>query len=166
MSAKDALMNFSKKQIKSNEVILRKSNDKPEQDVEKACMPWFKSTGFSMNVVESKAVWNNKARRYLSGQTVSGFTDSAGCTPSGIGSFVEFKAKGKRSSLKEHQRKFIHEKIIKGCFSCVVDSVECLEKTYQMWNLFMLDGERSQSIAYLLSILPEKKTRVDKDLDL
>lgn len=166
MSVEKAIMNWSKKDMLKDNPKPKKKNASPEQHTEKQCMAWFNFTGFSMSVVESKGVWNNAARRYLKGNTVSGFPDSAGCTPTGYGSFVEFKAKGKISTLKPHQRKFLTDKIIKGCFACVVDEVELLQKNYQMWNLFMLDGEHSQAKAFLLNILPSQKVKVDKDLDL
>jgi len=155
MSAKDALLNWSKKQILKDNPKPKKKNNSPEQYVEKQCMAWFKFKGFSMNVVESKGVWNSQARRYLKGNTISGFSDSAGCTPTGYGCFVEFKAKDRRSTLKLHQRSFLIEKIEHGCFACVVQDVEGLQKTYSLWNLFMQDNERAQAIEFLLKDLPK-----------
>ena len=155
-ATENAIMNYSKSQLKEIKKSL-KFNSKPEKLVEESCMGWFKDFGFSMSVVESKAVWNNAARRYISGQTVSGFSDSAGCTPLGYASFIEFKALGKNNTLKDNQRNFLREKIIKGSFACVVDSKDLLEKHYKSWNALILDNEKDRAIAYLLSVLPKKK---------
>lgn len=155
MSVKDALEKYSKKQLSSDRRPTRK-NKKPEQKTVNACMEFFKDFGFSMHIVESKAVYNVRAGRYLTGQTVSGFTDSAACTPNGIGCFVEFKAKGRLSTLREAQREFMMEKIIKGCFSCVVDSAERLKRIYADWTkLKNLGGD--EATAYLLAEMPKKK---------
>lgn len=161
MSVEDAVLNFSRKQLKS-ETKSNKKNKSPEKDVEKECMNWFNTNGFSMNVVESKAVFNQSAGRYLTGQTITGFLDSAGCTPSGYGCFVEFKAKKKLSTLRQRQRIFMREKILKGCFSCVVDGAELLQENYQAWNVL----GKEDRVGYLLSIIPKQRLKVDLDLNL
>lgn len=168
MSVEDAVLGWSQKQILKDNPKPKKRNKSPEQYVEKQCMTWFKFKGFSMNVVEAKGVWNNQARRYLKGNTVSGFSDSAGCTPNGYGCFVEFKAKDRVATLKHHQRSFLIEKIERGCFACVVDDVERLQKHFQIWDLFISDGERAQAKAFLMSILPKQTTKkiTSNDFDL
>ena len=140
----------------------RRKNKKPEKEVEKACMEWFKDNGFSMDVVESKAVYSVSSGGYRSGQTVPGFTDSAGCTPDGYGCFVEFKAKGKKYNVSQVQKEFIKEKIYRGCFAIVVDNVELLQQAYLHWK--MLD--REDRITFLYNTLPKVKVKNDPDFDL
>ena len=154
MSIEDAVKKFSQKQLPSKR--RGKKNKKPEQKTVNACMAFFESRGFSMHVVESRAVYSLASSSYLRGQTIPGFSDSAGCTPNGIGSFVEFKAKDRLSTLRPAQREFLKEKILKGCFACVVDSVELLERIYHRWVELAPDG-LDQQIAYLLSCLPRQK---------
>lgn len=156
-SVKRAIENYHKKQAKKQGSGLKKvnkRNGKPEKVTEIDCMKWMREAGFSMNVVEAKAVYNQQAGMYLNGQTVKGFPDSAGCTPHGVGCFVEFKARGKRATLRYEQREFLKEKILLDCFACVVDTYELLRDTYNTWRSF---GHRDDRIAYLLSVLPKKK---------
>lgn len=135
MSADDALKKFFAKHAKQLDREMNgpsRKNEKPEIELtQKPCMIWFKANGFSMDVIESKAVFNYEAGRYVSGQTAPGVSDSFGCTPCGFGCFVEFKAPGKRATLKKHQREWLLDKIKRGAFAVCVDSVECLEK---VWN--------------------------------
>ena len=138
----------------------RKKNKKPEQQTVKECMEWFHEFGFSMHVVDSTAVYSVSAGRYLTGQTVAGFSDSAGCTPEGVGCFVEFKAKGQLRTLRPAQREFLRAKILKGCFACVVDSKTLLHETYFHWvRLERIDSQAPT--AYLLDQLPRMKLRED-----
>ena len=142
----------------------KRRNQKPEQQVVKACMEWMRERGFSMDVVESKAVYSVSSGRYLRGQTTPGFVDAAGCTPEGIGCFIEFKAKGKVSTLRLSQKEFLKQKIYKGCFACVVDSTERLSEIYSNW-LDLFKKDRDLSIAYLLKQLPQRRKRAtDKGL--
>lgn len=154
MSARDALMRFSKKQLSTNCKPIRKKNGKPEQITVKECMAWFHEHGFLMDIIESRAVFSASAGRYLRGQTVAGMVDSVGCTPTGIGCFVEFKAKGKISTLKEHQKEFIRQKILKGCFAVVTDCKDDLAQKYHQWNLIQ-EHDKDSSVGYLLSVLPK-----------
>jgi len=132
-------------------------NRKPEKEVEKACMNWFRDQGFSMNVIEASG-----GRNMYGAITVkSGFVDSAGCTPLGIGSFVEFKAPGRLSTLRDNQREFLLEKINKGCFACVVDSAGSLSRLYQEWYMIYIE-DKNQSIELLLNSLPKKRVSNDK----
>lgn len=165
MSAQDALKKYSQKALGQGKRKPRGKNKTPEKTTEKACMEWFFENGFSMHVVEAKAVWSKSANRYLTGQVAPGFSDSAGCTPEGIGCFVEFKAKDRRSTLRDSQREFLREKIIKGCFAVVVDRVEHLEMYYKEW-MKIRRKDLDMSIGYLLSILPkEKKSKIEEQID-
>ena len=104
--------------------------------------------GFSCDVVESKAVYSAQAGRYLNSQAVAGFPDIVGCDALGRALFIEVKASGKRSTLKEHQRRFLIEKIDKNAFAVCVDGPDLLLKFYREWH--QVEAKK----AYLLKVLP------------
>lgn len=149
MSARDALLNYSKKQIKTKRT---KRNSSPEKEVEKEVMHWLRTHGFSCHVVESKAVYSPSAGGYKSGQTIPGFSDVVGCDPNGMAVFIELKAKGRNSTLKEHQYLFLKNKIEHGAFAVCVDSVMLLERVYQNWCLANDENKRPG----LIRLLPYK----------
>lgn len=154
-SVKNALLKYHEKQLQKNNSKRRK-NKKPEKQTEKECLDWMREHGFSVHIVESKAVYSTSAGRYLKGQTVSGFIDCCGCDPNGFGVFVEFKARGRRSTLRDSQREFLKEKILKSAFGCVIDRAEQLAEIYRQWCRLKRHG-RDESIAYLLEQIPKKK---------
>ena len=160
-SALRALKIYSEKQIKSTKKRKKRKGPSPEKLVEKQVMNWLNDNGFSCNVIEAKAVFNVHSGRYLRGQTDAGFPDIAGCTPQGLGCFIELKAKGKRSTLKEHQRAFLVDKINKGAFSVCVDSVDCLR---DIVNRIKICKTKNERVELLLNHLPKKRvTRVEDD---
>lgn len=128
-----------------------KKNAKPEAVVETQLLAYMRGLGWSMDKVEAKAVFSKKANRYLRGPAAPGFSDLVGNMPDGRAVFVEVKAPGRRSSLREEQRVFLSEKIGTNAFAVVVDSVARLEE--------LLAGfKRSSSPkAYLLNALPIKQ---------
>lgn len=154
-SAMRALNKYSQKQIKSTKKSKSKKRTglSPEKTVEKEVMKWIKDQGFSCNVVEAKAIYSPTAGQYLRGQTDAGFPDIAGCTPHGLGCFIELKAKGKRSTLKEHQRQFLIEKINRGAFAVCVDSVDCLRDIINRIKGSSYDQRKD----LLLDHLPKKR---------
>lgn len=161
MSAKDALNRFYAKDMQRQEKertgTPHRRNEKPEwEQTVKPCMKWFKTNGFSMTKVESKAVYCFQSGRYLTGQAEAGFSDAAGCTPDGIGAFIEFKAPGRRSNLSEGQRAFLMEKILKGAFAVVVDSTTCLEKIWIEFQSVRRHGKQ-MGVNLLLRHLPGER---------
>lgn len=135
-STKAALERYFNKQAKANAPKKQtRKNKRPEKIVEKEVMEWLKANDFSCHVVESKAVFSPRAGIYLHSQAEPGMSDIVGVTPDGYGAFIELKAKDRRSSLKDHQRRFLLEKIARGAFACCVDSVEYLEKCYDKFIL-------------------------------
>lgn len=142
-----AVEGYAKKQLGSSRPRAKR-NASPEKDLVKLILKACETRGWSCHVVESKAVYNASAGRYISGQTVQGFTDIVGCDNQGISMWIEVKAPGKRSTLKEHQRQFLIEKISKNAFAVCIDSVELLYGTYAGW----LDAQNKKS--YLLKLLP------------
>ena len=83
---------------------------------------------------------------------------SLGCTPDGFCAAVEFKAPGKRGTLKPHQREFLIEKIKRGAFAVCVDSVECLEFIWTQFDrLRRHDVESAKQL--LFNNLPKQNQR-------
>jgi hypothetical protein len=161
MSARDALNKYYQNQLpKERKAPRKKRNAKPEAELEKHIRALFVELKFSMNKIESKAVYNVQAGTYLRGQTDAGVSDYVGCDPSGYGAFVEVKAPGKRSTLKPHQRAFLEDKINKGAFACCVDSVELLYKTWHEWQVRRL-MEKMLARTYLLRALPRQGNMED-----
>jgi hypothetical protein len=160
-STKLALDRFFTKQSKLDSMkATPRKNQKPEFSLTVVpLIEWFETAGWSMDVIESKAVYNVQAGRYLEGQTIAGMPDMVGCTSSGIGAFVEAKAPGKLSTLRPAQRQYLTDKIKLGAFAAVTDSVQRLERIYLGWQTTS-DQNR---IKYLLDQLPpEPKRRNDK----
>ena len=134
----------------------KKKNNRPEKEVEKEVMEWLKRNDFSCHVVESKAVFSASAGIFLHSQADPGMSDIIGCTPDGMGCFIELKAKGKKSTLKMHQRKFLLSKIARGAFSVCVDSVEYLEKC---WDYYKFGGD----LTIMLPKLREHRKKAIRD---
>lgn len=159
MSAKKALDAFYSRQLNKMKPRNqpRRKRGKPEFELTvKPCMSWLKDTGFSMNRVEARAVFDPHAGRYLRGQTDAGFADAVGVCPCGTAAMVEFKAPGKRSSLKPHQRAWLVSKINHGAFAVCVDSVRCLA---DVWTGFKMEKLKGANLAkqYLIAHLPPEK---------
>jgi len=114
----------------------KKTNDRPEKDLERLVMAWLDLNKFDCNVVEAKAAYNPKIKRYLGGPTIPGFSDIVGNTKDGIAVFIELKAPGKLSTISFDQYTFLKRKILHGCFATCVDSVDMLSTIYKNWNEF------------------------------
>lgn len=121
-------------------------------------MAWLNKAGFDCQVVESKAVYNAKAGRFLRGMTKAGTCDIMGNTPEGVAVFIELKAKGRLGTLADHQRDFLANKIKKNAFACAVDSVAMLEK---LWEAYTLAAKHDKTLAQkaLLSALPSSPVK-------
>lgn len=156
MSAKSALENYSRRHLGIKKP--RKKNSKPEKEVEAKVVAWCKENGFEISVVESKAVFNRAAGRYIKGQTDAGFSDMAGITGdgSGCGAFIELKAQGKLKTISVAQYDFLLAKIQKGAFSCCIDSVELLAQIYYGW-LTLKHQNPNDAKSYLISFLPKPR---------
>jgi hypothetical protein len=115
----------------------RKKNQKPEKLVERACLEWMRSQGWSVQIFESKATYDPKG--FWRNQSMkAGNADCQGTLPSGRACYIEFKAKGKLSTFKlaknYRQQMFLKEKILSNAFCAVVDSVELLKEIYERWE--------------------------------
>ena len=162
-STKAALDKFFAKAAKQATPKAPRKNQKPEFTLTLTpCLLWMRESGWSVDVVEAKGVYNAQAGRYLDGQTEAGMSDIVGCTPQGIGAFVEAKAPGKLSTLRPAQREFLIDKIRCGAFAVVVDSVDRLNRLYRKW--WSMSG-RTESIQFLMSELPALPKRYQETVD-
>lgn len=128
---------------------------KPEKLVELEVLNWLNLNGFSCDVIESKAVFSQKAGRYLRGQTVKGMSDLVGCDSIGRGVFIELKAKGKRTNVSLEQIAFLSKKITNHAFAVVVDSADCLSHYYSKYCELIKKSDFNGARDYLRSILPK-----------
>jgi len=135
---------------------------KPEKDVEAACMAWMKSQGFSMDVVEA-STYDSKTGGWINQRVKSGVVDSFGNTADGLAVYVEFKAKGRLSTLRDNQRSFLVKKIAKNCFACVVDSAERLDNLYDKWLSFRKKNAKTLCKKILMDALPVKRCKREKE---
>ncbi len=167
-STLDALNKFYENQLpKTEPVKSRAPNKSPEKDVEKECLIWMRSQGWTVNIYEAKAKWNSGAERFTSTGMRFGTSDCMGNDDKGFAIAVEFKARGRLASFNSEQRylqrKFIIDRINTNAFACVVDSVERLEEIYNKW--ISLRGDLDAAKAYLLAMLPQasEKTRLKRE---
>lgn len=135
-------------------------NEHPEKDVVKEILQWCELNGWSVGVINSSAVYSEKENRYLTTQAAPGTPDILGCTSLGVYCGLEIKAPGKRATMSDDQMLFLIEKIERGAFGGVFDSVDLLESTYLEW----LDSSNKK--AFLLRSLPRLTLKKQKDDDV
>lgn len=76
-----------------------------------------------------------------------------GCTPAGLACFIQARAPRQHRRINRKERDFLVERISKGSFGAVVDSVEILEKTWREFqNLHHMAPHYAK--AFLLKELP------------
>jgi len=169
MSAKSALHNYLTKQAKKQQREQMKAqgliapNKAPEQEVVRRILWWSKQKGWDLDVVESKAVYNESAGRYLTGQARKGFPDIVGNTAQGRAVFIEAKAPGKRYTLRHAQREILVKKIWRGCFAVCVDNIDDLSAYWTAFETLIKAMEHNKAKKYLLDILPKAKALKDDD---
>lgn len=152
-NVKRALARYATREAKK--LGVRRINNSPEKDMVKdGIMPWLKSNGFSCHVIEAKAVYSQSIGRYMHSQAVPGMSDIVGNDADGIASYIEAKAPGRRSVIKdkrhEHQKAFLIDKINTNCFAVCVDSPKLLSIYYSTFKKFK---DLSDRRSYLLSLL-------------
>lgn len=166
----DALNKFYQRQIDEAEgkkPVPKRKNEKPEKEVERACLAWMREQGWTVNVYEAKAKWNSEAERFTSTGMRFGTCDCMGNTDQGVAVAVEFKAPGCLSSFNREERflqkKFIVDRINTNAFACVVDSVDRLKTIYLKFMELRSDPGAARN--YLLSALPQQteKTRLKNE---
>lgn len=167
--ASDALNKFYQKELDElNPKVKKKSrNAKPEKDVEAACLAFMRAWGWTVEIYEAKATWDPIRQIWKNSAMKAGTCDCMGTTEDGVAVAVEFKAPGRLSSFNAEdrylQRKFIVDRINSNAFACVVDSSESLRVIYGRWKDLRAQG-MGVAREYLLSALPQKRTRDCKDV--
>ncbi len=134
-------------QPKSTETRSSK-NKTPEKDFVKLILKHLRSLGWSVDVVDSAAVYSREAGMYLNSMARVGMSDIVGNMPNGIAVYIEAKAPGKRSTVRPDQREFLIGKIDTNCFAIVCDSIEYFERVFGEWQTSNIKK------AYLLKELP------------
>jgi hypothetical protein len=160
-STKKALEGYFERQARKE--APKRKNSQPEREVEKAILKWAEDKGWLLVKVEAKAVYSAQAGRYLHSQTSVGLPDLIGSTNIGRAVFLEVKAPGRRSTLRDGQRRFLTELIARNGFALVCDSVDQLEKAYSQWNE---ECSQSRGKKFLLSQLPQPKKVKDESSPL
>ena len=150
-STKDALMRYYQNQLPKTSTR-KKKNGTPEKLVEKDVLLWCRNAGWFVGVFEAKSVYNKSAGVYISSTMEYGTPDILGISNNQTMVAIELKAVGRRSTLREAQRKYLIEVISRNGFAVVVDSVDLLAK---YWRLYL--GSINKK-ALLLSFLPKNKT--------
>ena len=136
----------------------KKKRGSPEKAVEFEVMKWLDANGFDCDVFEAKAVWSASAGRYVGGMAmVEGVSDVVGNDPLGNACYIELKAPGRRSTVRDPQRDYLGRKINSNSFAVVVDSVKLLQEYYTLWlkkktNEFGSGVHRD----YLRELMPQK----------
>lgn len=155
-----AMEGFIAKQ-KAKQAGPTRKNAKPEKKVEAAHLIWFKENLFDVDVIEGKAVFNASEGRYLRGQVIPGFSDIAGNDQFGHAVYVELKAPGRVSALRDEQYDFLMRKIYSNCFAIVSDNANRTAILYRHWlELPSMESRRE----FLLKNLPKKKPVDDRPL--
>jgi hypothetical protein len=154
-----ALEGFSRKNSREPRAT-NKKNKSPEKDIVKELLSVGKSLGMSLHVVESKATFSQATGRYTGSAMRAGIPDIIGCDADGFSVWIEAKAKGRKSTLRDNQREFLEKKISSNCFAVVLDCAGMLESTYKIWKKI---GRTDQRQSYLKGLLPTKRVSPQKN---
>ncbi len=131
-------------------------NSGPEKLVEKEILAFGKQVGFDLTVVDTAAVYNPMAGRYLRKQASESLPDIIG-NYGPLSVWIELKAKGQRSAINAkknaHQKAFLIRKIKQGSFAIVTDSAEHFN---QIWNRYRM-ASNFDKMHLLLNDLPQPR---------
>lgn len=128
-------------------------NKKPEKRVESEVLSMAHALGMSLDVIESKAVYSVRAKRYLRGSAPIGFCDLVGNDKNGFACYVELKDPKKKNNLSDDQREFLTRKIGFKSFACCTFSADHFQGLYNKWASF---EDRNQAQTFLLEVLPKQ----------
>jgi hypothetical protein len=133
---------------------MRKSG--PEKLVELEVISWGNRNGFDLTVVDTSAVWNPIANRYLSKQASESLPDLIG-NYGWLSVWIELKAPGRRcvinSKSSQHQRAFIMRKIKQGCFAVVSDGEKHMRLIWEKYK----KASQFERPAILIADLPVER---------
>lgn len=150
-----ALFNYYKNQTIE---VKKKKNQKPETQALADIMMVLKIKHWLCFRYEAKSAFDPISNKYRMTHVVPGHTDIAGITPEGFPFYIEVKAKGKRSQVRDNQIKFILDTIRFGSFSIVADSGEYVLDCYTKWIDVIKKGSRGkEGIKYLIGLMPKLK---------
>lgn len=143
-------------------------NSGPEKTVvEPLVKNWLAANGFDITVVDTAAVWNPIAKRYLRRQASESLPDLIG-NKGPLSVWIELKADGRRSSINSakqlNQRAFLIRKIRQGCFACVTDGVPHLRALWFKYQNAKTDSERLQVLLEDLPEIRDSRQRTFSDL--
>lgn len=159
----DAITKYEAKQAKKygHKTEPKKTNEKPEKQVEKDCLLLMRKWGWSVDIFEAKATFDPRRNIWRQQAMKAGVCDCMGSTSEGIGVAVEFKAPGAISSFNSpkriKQKEFIVSKIMNNNFACVVDSASALEDIYNRWTVIRTTSPNNAR-EFLLSRLPKTRS--------
>ena len=154
-----AIEKFSRKDDPSRP---KRKNASPERDLQQEVLRWMNNNGFHVHNINSSASYSLAAGRYISqSHAAPGLPDIIGNDNKGHAVYIELKAKGKRSTLKPHQRQFLVNKIKTMCFAICADSIQMINDHYDQW-LWTLEDECE---SFLLSLLPPERVQKDDDIE-
>lgn len=119
-------------------------------------LAWGLKNGFDLTVVDTSAVYNPYAKRYLRSQASESLLDIIGNYKS-LSVWIELKAPKKRRSILQspHQIAFIERKIKQCCFACVTDSALHLD---DLWRKYTQASTEEEKQSILLADLPRRKS--------
>lgn len=133
-------------------------NSGPEKTiVEPMVLAWSRNMGFDLTVVDTSAVWNPMAKRYLRRQASESLPDLIGnFGPTSV--WIELKAPDQRNAINSkkniHQKDFLIRKINQGCFAVVTDGPKHLSEVFHKWRLAK---DLAEKRSVLMSDLPMKR---------
>lgn len=139
-----------------NSRVPKRQNKKPEKKTESDVLHWARDNGFYLHVVEASSYDPLLGRKGMA-KAQAGLSDVIGNTPTGLSCWIELKAKDRRSTLSELQRRFLEQKIEQNCFAVVVDTVDRLN---QYWRGFCTLKTPTEKQKYLTDCLPKKSQRI------
>lgn len=133
---------------------MRKSG-KEKTIVEPMILGWALVHRFDLSVVDTSAVYNRRAKCFLSSQASESLCDLIGNRGS-LSVWIELKAPKMRRSILQspHQIAFLKRKIDAGAFACVTDSVEHINA---LWTAYCSLKTNTERIELLLNDLPQKR---------
>ena len=159
----NAIDSFYRREQKKENRTKRK-NDSPEARAAKEVLSALRTMGFSVQIYESKAVFDDKRGVWACKSMQPGQPDIMGVSSEGVGVFVEMKAPGKLSTFWREtntaQQDFILDRINMNCFSIVTDSVSHMMKLYSGWKNAV---DKRQ---FLMDSLPKRPKRLRDDKPL
>lgn len=155
-STERALNSYLKKQI-AGPAKRKRHNEKPEKDVERACLAWMRAQGWSVQIYSASATYSVSQQRWTQSAMKAGTVDCQGLMKDGTFVAIEFKAPARLKTFnldKNHrQKEYLVDKIRMCAFGCVVDSARRLEEIFDGYKDAVLVS-KDQAIMYLLNQLP------------